>query len=279
MSRIILYYQTFNGLEPILKMSTQKCTHIHVSSIHFGTNNDGSLYIHLNDDPPNSPKFDSMWKQIESMSKKGVKIILMVGGAGGAYYDLFSNFEAYYSMLKCCLYERPYISGIDLDIEEYVELDDVKMLINRIVQDFGSDFIISMAPVQSSLMEDQPGLGGFVYKDLYNSPEGKYIDYFNGQFYSDYSVKSYQRCIQNGYPAPKVVMGMISAMYNKGSKSSITNILQELVKQYPDFGGVFDWEEFDSYPSGKEWIIDMDNTINKDDNEEHELWTMIKLAL
>ena len=30
-------------------------THIHLSSIHFGINNDGTYYIHLNDYPPNDP--------------------------------------------------------------------------------------------------------------------------------------------------------------------------------------------------------------------------------
>ena len=37
----------------------------------------------------------------------------------------------------------------------------------------------TMAPVSPSLETDYPGMGGFVYKDLYNSLEGKYIDYFN----------------------------------------------------------------------------------------------------
>ena len=46
-----------------------------------------------------------------------------------------------------------------------------------------------MAPVQSSLEEDAPGMGGFIYKDLWLSPEGSLIDYFNGQFYGDFSQK------------------------------------------------------------------------------------------
>ena len=47
MNRIILYYQTFTSLKPILRKPVY-VTHIHVSSIHFGTNPDSSLYIHLN---------------------------------------------------------------------------------------------------------------------------------------------------------------------------------------------------------------------------------------
>ena len=107
----------------------------------------------------------------------------MLGGAGGAYSDLFSNFEVYYGMLKTLINTKSFICGIDLDIEEPVSLDNVKMLIQRIKKDFGPNFLISMAPIQSSLQQDYPGMGGFIYKDLYSSEVGKLIDYFNGQFY------------------------------------------------------------------------------------------------
>ena len=33
-----------------------------------------------------------------------------------------------------------------------------------------------MAPVQYALQNDEPGMGGFVYKDLLKSSVGKYID-------------------------------------------------------------------------------------------------------
>ena len=59
-NRIIYYYQTFNGLTSILNKNTS-VTHIHLSAIHFGNNQDGSPYIHLNNYPPNDKKFDSVW--------------------------------------------------------------------------------------------------------------------------------------------------------------------------------------------------------------------------
>ena len=43
MNRIILYYQTFTSLKPILRKPVY-VTHIHVSSIHFGTNPDRDDY-------------------------------------------------------------------------------------------------------------------------------------------------------------------------------------------------------------------------------------------
>ena len=166
MPKIIYYYQTFNSIKNILYQDTP-VTHIHLSSIHFGKNIDNSPYIHLNDHDPDNEIFNNVWKELEEASKLNIKIILMVGGAGGAYYDLFRNFDIYYPMLKSTIKKYSFISGIDLDIEEQVRIENVKMLINKISSDFGEDFSISMAPIQNSLQEDDSGLGGFVYKELY----------------------------------------------------------------------------------------------------------------
>ena len=72
--------------------------------------------------------------------------------------------------------EYPFISGIDLDIEETTKISDVKKkLISQINIDFGKDFIISMVYpfVSASFGNDYPGMGGFNYKELYQSLEGK----------------------------------------------------------------------------------------------------------
>ena len=147
------------------------------------------------------------------------------------------------------------------------------MLINNIRADFPKDFIISMAPIQNSLQTNEPGMSGFVYKDLYNSPEGKQIDYFNGQFYFDYSVNSYKQCIENGYPPSKVVMGMISYEdYDDNIK-----VIKNLMTLYPDMGGVYNWEYFSSPPGGQEhpeeWAKGMSSVINpkKDTDKDTEL--------
>ena len=263
MNRIIYYYQTFNGLQDIL--DKQVVTHIHVSSIHFGTNKDESPYIHLNNYPPNNTIFESVWQECYEASATGIKIILMVGGAGGAFSYLFDQFDTYYPLLKKCIESQPCIRGIDLDIEESVSLDNVKMLIRTLTKDFGQDFIITMAPLGGSLMEDDEGMGGFVYKTLYESPEGQMIDYFNGQFYGSFSFDSYDKAIQNGYPEEKVVMGMQSTQFNK---ETFTKALEEVTKikqKYPNFGGVFNWEYFSSPPDPNipsEWAVEMNQVIN-----------------
>ena len=239
--KIIYYYQTFNGLQSILTPNT-KVTHIHLSSIHFGTDENNNPYIHLNDHNPNDKIFDSVWEDIKKAKQLGIKIILMVGGAGGGFQDLFSNFDTYYSLLKELLLEKKdLIDGIDLDIEEIVNIDNVEHLILEIKKDFGIPFIITMAPIQYSIQNDISGMGGFVYKDLYNKC-GNLIDYFNVQCYYDYSLDAYKQMIKNGYPEEKIVMGSISSQ----DFNSNLEVLKKIVKNYINFGGVFNWEYYDA---------------------------------
>ena len=167
----------------------------------------------------------------------------MVGGAGGAFNELFSDFEFYYGLLYNLIKNKNIIKGIDLDIEENVDLKNVKMLINRINKDFGNDFIISLAPVQSSLEYNYPGLGGFKYRDLLNSPEGKLINYFNGQFYADYSLKAYNKVITNKYNPNMIVMGMLGT--NKTQMEQNYKEIKKIYQKYDNkFGGVFLWEYY-----------------------------------
>ena len=255
--KIIFYYQTFNGLKDILVEGT-KVTHIHLSAFHFGTDQAGNPYIHLNDYPPCSEKFDDVWKDIQHAKSLGIKIIIMLGGAGGAYTDLFKCFDVYYDFLKKFIEEkRNLIDGIDLDIEEYVELSKIENLIKLIKKDFGSEFIISMAPVQYAIETDNPGMGGFVYKTLYQSC-GDLIEYFNVQCYESYTLSSYENMINNGYPKDKIIMGSISCQDINQNLETIKSI----VKKYPDFLGVFNWEYFDSPPSPGEWCKLMSSALN-----------------
>ena len=183
--KTIYYYQTFVGLDKALT-HIEDIDVINVSSIHFDKDKNGTESIYLNDNKPYDNLFNDLWLQTEKASVQGCTILLMVGGAGFAYKELFSDFTTYYPLLRKLLHDKSWIRGIDLDIEERVTIVDVKMLINQLVLDFGEEFIITMAPVQFALQTDEPGMGGFSYKTLYNDI-GHFIDYFNGQFYGDYS--------------------------------------------------------------------------------------------
>jgi hypothetical protein len=267
-NRIIYYYQTFIGLKEILYKSCP-VTHIHLAAIHFGNNPDGSPYIHLNNNPPDDPIFKTVWDDINKASEQGIKIILMLGGAGGAYTDLFDNYDVYYPLLKQTIKNHKVISGVDLDIEETVDINNVKKLINDLINDFGSNFFITMAPLGSSLETDTPGMGGFRYKDLFNSPEGKYIEYFNGQFYDSYSPSDFELAIKNGYPANKIVMGMISGQ----NFDNVLSTLNTIKQNYPDMGGAFVWE-LSNAPV--DWDKKVYNTLHAYTGILNKLFNMLK---
>ena len=104
--KTIYYYQSFCGLEKLYS-HVQDIDTIILSSIHFSSYR-SDPYIHLNDYPPTSPKFDSVWTELHKLYSQGVEIILMIGGAGGAYDALFKNFDIFYPLLKDLLLAPKY---------------------------------------------------------------------------------------------------------------------------------------------------------------------------
>ena len=150
----------------------------------------------------------------------------MVGGAGSAYCTLFGDFTTYYGKLKELIIEKKdIIDGIDLDIKEEVDINNIKMLINRLLDDFGDEFIIAMAPLATSLDSDIPGMGGFIYKDILNSEVGKHISYFNAQAYDEYSVELYDDIVENGYDSKRVVLEMISGQDFNNNVCNVKSLL------------------------------------------------------
>lgn len=265
-SKICYYYQTFKGLSQVLD-KPNLVDIIIVSSIHFGINNDGTPYIHLNNNPPESGDFNKVWEETRELSEKGVKIMLMVGGAGGAYNHLFSNYLIYYPMLVNTIKKYNWITGVDLDIEEYVNIENVKKIINDLKKDFGDQFTITMAPIQAALMSNGPGIGGFSYKDLFNSLEGKYISHFNVQCYSSYTLEAIELIINNGYPADKIVMGMLGGDYNSSDFKIILSEVENIKEKYNNLGGVFCWEYCNSPPDindPSQWALAMSSILKPD---------------
>ena len=246
------YYQTFVGLEKIL--NDPECTDvIIVSSIHFDKDEKtGKTNIYLNDNTPDNKIFDNLWKETKEASDKGITITLMVGGAGGAYGPFFNDYQNCYSQLINLIKSKPWIKGIDLDIEESVKLSDVQKLIENINTDLSNNFIITMAPVGSSLINDDPGMGSFSYKKLYNT-HGRYIHWFNTQCYNDsFSFDTFNSIVKNGYPPNKIVMGMMSGDFNNTTFKNALNEVHKIKTKYPMFKGVFDWEYLDAPPVKKD---------------------------
>ena len=245
--KTIYYYQTFVGLHDLMN-HVQDIDVIIVSSLHFGKDKNNQENIFLNDNIPYDPVFNELWLETEKISVQGCTIMLMMGGAGFAYKELFSDFNTYYPLLKRLIIEKSWIKGIDLDVEEDTDMKNIQMLIDRLVKDFGDTFIITMAPVSSTLITDGSSFAGFNYKELYNSKEGKYINWFNTQCYNSFSFDTYERIIKNGYPSEKVVMGMESGQFDESSFKEALDEIKKIKDKYPDFSGVFDWEYLNAPP-------------------------------
>ena len=192
----------------------------------------------------------------------------MLGGAGGAYSTLFESNQTYstcYKLLIDLIKKYDFIKGIDLDIEETVSLNNVKRLINNLNNDLNKEFIITMAPVSNALLFDYPGLGGFKYKDLLKSDEGKRINWFNCQFYFQYDFDTYNKVIQNGYDSDKIVFGMISSNFINDFDKALDEIKKIKIK-YNNFGGVYVWEYFNCPPEPKnpfKWSEFIYSILNK----------------
>lgn len=248
--KTIYYYQTFVGLHDLMS-HVQDIDVIIVSSIHFGKDKSGQKNIFLNDNIPYDPIFNDLWLETEKLSVQGCTIMLMMGGAGFAYKELFSDFDTYYPLLKQLIMEKSWIKGIDLDVEENTSIDNIKMLINCLVKDFSDDneFIITMAPVASTLSIDGSSFAGFNYKELYNSIEGDHVHWFNTQCYDSFSYDTYDSIIKNGYPPEKIVMGMESGQFNESSFPKALDEIKKIKDKYPKFSGVFDWEYLNAPPN------------------------------
>jgi hypothetical protein len=244
--KTIYYYQSFCSLDKMIENS-QQVDVIILSSIHFGKFKN-EPYIHLNNNYPNSPLFNKVWEDLQKLYFNGVTIMCMVGGAGGAFTNLFSDFETYYPMLKQFLKEKKFITGIDLDIEEQVDIKDVKKLINCLMKDFGEDFIITIAPVADSLMNNSPsGFSSINYKELYKSLEGRAIKWFNVQAYGNFNFETYDKIVKNDYPPEKIVFGMISSDFSDNFSEAL-NEIKKIKDKYPNMAGCDVWEMINAPP-------------------------------
>jgi hypothetical protein len=274
--RVIYYDQTiyhgnsgnpanYVGLAPLasspnLNTNTQKpyVTDVIVGALHLGPQSDGTS-LHLNDNPLDDAIFGPLWSETAALQNQGVSILAMLGGAArGSYANLFDpdgNLTSYYGVLEQALQDH-HFNGIDLDIEESLSLASAEKLITQLRSDFGSDFIITMAPVATALQGRTDPFSGFNYGTLYQD-QGADLSWFNVQFYSGFgslsSTNSYTAIINAGFPANKVVGGMLgSASDGSGfvNISTVQNTVMNLLASYPDMGGVDCWEYYDASPGG-----------------------------
>lgn len=150
-------------------------------------------------------------------------------------------------------------------------LPGVIRLIDRLKADFGSSFLITLAPVATALLPGQPHLSGFDYR-LLEQMRGSSIAWYNAQFYCGWgdarTTYWYDAICSVGWPIHKVVMGLITnPALGAGhvDQSTITDVLRVLRAKYPNFGGVMGWEYFNSLPGDEaqpwRWAAEMARTI------------------
>lgn len=254
--RVSTYYQTQyrNGVyvSPADMLThNSRVTDVIVAALHL----DAGGVVHLNDDPPGSSKFTQMWSDLARMQSAGVRVSMMVGGAAaGTFARLDTDFATYYPLLKNVV-TTYHLNGVDLDIEENMSLAGIERLIDRLSADFGSGFVITLAPVATA-MTGGGNLSGFNYETLYRD-RGSEISWFNVQFYNGWgslaNTGGYDAIVKRGLiPARKLVAGALTNPANGGSGyvdvTTLSGVVKSLSQKYADFGGVTGWEYFNSLP-------------------------------
>ncbi|KAJ7668669.1 endo-beta-N-acetylglucosaminidase [Mycena polygramma] len=266
--RVAVYYQTqydssmasnspFGHYVSPLPLLTL-ITHIFVAAFHI--NSDKT--VHLNDDPPEAPKFTQMWQDLGQMQTQGVKVLGMLGGAAAGTYSLLTstNFDTYYPILSNYISEF-HLDGMDLDVEQSTDISVIENLITQLKADFGADFIITLAPVATAMTEGS-NLSGFDYVTL-DKAFGAQIAWYNVQFYSGFGTlfpdTQYINIVNFGFDPNRVVASVLTSPANGGGYISIDEVVnsaQALSAKYGfNFGGINGWEYFNSLPNATQpWL-------------------------
>ncbi|KAK3214769.1 hypothetical protein GRF29_19g1205436 [Pseudopithomyces chartarum] len=254
-----------------------------IAAIHL---NEGPGNITLNDHKPDDSRYDQLWGEVKWLQGSGVKILGMLGGAAQGSYERLGgseeDFEAYYKPLHTVISTNK-LDGLDLDVEEKVPLETITRLIARLRSDFGTNFLITMAPVATALIPDPnipphlrpprprlasgpspnplhptlPHLSGFSYPELECSVYGREIAWYNTQFYCGWgdagSTQWYDTIISAGWTPSKIVLGVVTHPGNGAGHipiSKLRDVCARLRQKYKDvgggFGGVMGWEYFNS---------------------------------
>lgn len=265
MPRLLYYAQTFPGATAasLQRLADARLPDVgvYLSSLHIGEDpTTHKPYLHLNDaDVRDQAAFLA---DVRTVCAGGdLRVMVMLGGAGGAYTALFADFEPRYALLRAFLQQHPWITGLDLDVEEALADDpdaalaNIRLLIRRLAADMGDAFTLTMAPVAYALTGDDVGMGNFRYKALYATPEGQRLDWFNVQAYGCYDARTYAAIVANGYPPDKLVFGMLGDLYEGATAfGDAMTELETAVRAHPTgFGGAVLWEYGDTQVDPVTW--------------------------
>ncbi|TQS38436.1 hypothetical protein Golomagni_01061 [Golovinomyces magnicellulatus] len=274
--RLVVYYQTQHfpdgtprSILPLAMKPDISVTHVNIAAIHL---NDPPGNITLNDHEPSNSRYHTLWAEVRVLQASGIKVLGMLGGAAKGSFTRLDldevTFELYYLPLKKLIREKNF-DGLDIDVEEEMSLHGVIRLIDRLKADFGNEFLITLAPVATALISDELkyNLSGFSYEALEVMRRDQ-IAWYNTQFYCGWgdmsNTKGFDQIIARGYPANKIVIGVVTNPENgKGwiAMDVLQEVLINLKIRYPNMGGVMGWEYFNSLPGDQrspwEWASRM----------------------
>lgn len=192
-------------------------THVTVATIHLDAT---SGNIKLNDDPYTASKYNVLWSEVRSLQAAGITVLGMLGGAVQGSFGLLdgddASFNHSYSPLREMLAATGF-NGIDLDVEEPMSLSGIVRLIGRLKNDFGSNIIVTLAPVATALRKKKDKLSGLDYEGL-EKISGTEISWCNTQFYCGWGSMAdtvdYDNIIPHTWPHEKVVAAVLTNQKN-----------------------------------------------------------------
>ena len=250
---IAYYHQTKLGC-----ISPGPANTVLVSSLHFGYDA-GSPYIHLNDWVPDDARYRFLWTRLPLLKRRGVKVLFMMGGAGGAFTDLFENFHTFYGLLSDFLTAHEnVIDGLNLDVEENVNLNHFQYLVLKLKQDF-PNLELSLAPVVDELLNPTvPGaFSGFAYQDLFDTVGDCFSQVYVQMYAGSFTCKTFEKLVQIFTLDPAMLVpGMLSGDFVGQGAFDVALMNAKQMNQFCKdrgfpFGGVFVWEYSDAPPAGE----------------------------
>lgn len=288
--KVIFYYQDQADLTPILFPETP-VTHVHVAAFHVyrPDGGDNEVMVHLNDDEPLlkddsgqyvvPEKFQQLKTDIDEMHKVGIKVILMLGGAGGAYELLLDGGTDYSggqskltSEEETALgsYFKNVVSsygfdGIDFNIEDastncvwhspncQPDTTNVLVKLAKAMANGNNDFIVSITPL--SILRNSRTI--LWYNKLIKELNDDHIPltYWNVQMYAGAADTQYFSEMNLGDVANmmtslkldnnQAVLGMCFSPDCGNimkTKKGFEDALEAFTNFQVQFGGMFSWE-------------------------------------
>ena len=205
------------------------------------------------------------WDDVHTLQANDINVLASFGGYESNMFLLMEqDFDFYYPILRDFLRNFS-LSGIDLDIEpstntltSFATGETILKLLKQLNWDFGSDFLITLAPVAVDLtgQYNPDFFSGFNYQLMDNmavDDNGNHIiSWFNGQFYNGFgncnSTAVYDQAIQYGAYDPSRIVWLVAADYTDANDwcniNELGRVAGELAQNYTNFGGVGGYEYY-----------------------------------